>query len=177
MKLMSLRSVVLAVGVMTAVVACRDEKRIAELEAQFNQQDVTKKTAQTPIVTPETQPADQKPEGPLPVIQFAENEYDFGKIKEGDVVEHTFQVTNTGDAPLIIQNASASCGCTVPDWTKTPIEKGGKGFVKATFNSSGKSGVQNKTITLTANTWPKQAVLRFKANIIPKADASNGPVK
>jgi hypothetical protein len=168
----------------TTLFACKDkaaEKRIAELEARLNELEGKKSVplagTASKSITPETQPAEEKPEGPLPVMEFVDDNHDFGTIKEGDVVEYTFKFKNTGDAPLIIQNASASCGCTVPDWTKNPIEAGSTGFVKAKFDSKGKSGIQNKTITVTANTWPKQSVVKFKANITPKADGSDGPVK
>jgi hypothetical protein len=111
----------------------------------------------------------------LPVAQFETLEHDFGTVTEGQVVEYTYNLKNTGEAPLIIQSAQPSCGCTVPDWTKDPIPAGGTGFVKAKFDTHGKSNIQNKSITVTANTWPKQTVLRFKAMITPKSD--NGPVK
>ena len=93
------------------------------------------------------------------------------------MVEHTYSFKNTDEAPLIIQSAQPSCGCTVPDWSKDPIPVGGTGFVKAKFDTNGKPNAQNKTITVTANTWPKQTVLRFKAMVLPKANATEGPVK
>jgi len=162
--------------------ACKDkdaEKKIAALEARLSELE-SKKTAtggptltETPV-TPAT--PEVKPEGPLPSIQFVTMDHDFGTIKEGDKVSYTYKFKNTGDAPLIIQDAKPSCGCTAPDWTKTPIPVGGEGFVKAEFDSNGKPNIQNKTITVTANTWPKQTRLSFKAMVMPKADGSNGPV-
>jgi hypothetical protein len=65
----------------------------------------------------------------------------------------------------------------VPDWTKTPIPVGGTGFVKAEFDTHGKAGIQNKTITVTSNSWPKTTVIKFKAMVTPKLDGANGPVK
>jgi hypothetical protein len=62
-----------------------------------------------------------------PVMEFEEQEFDFGTVEEGEVVEHTFVFTNTGDAPLIVSNAVATCGCTVPTWTKKAISPGDKG--------------------------------------------------
>ena len=97
---------------------------------------------------------------------LAQIDHDFGTINEGDIVEHTYSFKNTGAAPLIIQSAQGSCGCTVPDWSKEPIPVGGTGFVKAKFDTNGKTNAQNKTVTVTANTWPKQTVLRFKAMVI-----------
>ncbi|HEY0656555.1 MAG TPA: DUF1573 domain-containing protein [Chryseosolibacter sp.] len=176
----------LFVAVLAVGASCNDrnaEKKIAELEARLKELEgkkatgaaaVPANTAANPVIQP---PAETKPEGPLPVASFAKLEHDFGTIKEGQVVEYTYTVKNTGEAPLIIQSAQPSCGCTAPDWTKTPIPVGGTGFVKAKFDSNGKPNIQNKSITVTANTWPKQTVLRFKAMVMPKGDGSNGPVK
>jgi len=163
--------------------ACGDrkaEKKIAELESRLAELE-GKKTAgpTTPSPTPATQTAaDEKPEGPLPKLDFSTVDHDFGTINEGDVVEYTYTFKNNGEAPLIIQSAQGSCGCTVPDWSKAPIPVGGSGFVKAKFDSKGFSNVQNKTVTVTANTWPKQTVLRFKA-MVTKSDAApaEGPVR
>lgn len=105
---------------------------------------------------------------PLPVIEFDELTFYFGAINEGDKVSHTYQVKNTGQAPLIIQDVKPSCGCTVPDWTKTPIPMNGTGYVKIEFDSKGKEGIQGKTLAVTANTWPKVTTLKFIAKIIPK---------
>jgi hypothetical protein len=166
--------------------ACKDrnsEKRIAELESRLKELEGKKpddaKSVSNPVPGLEAKPAgEEKPEGPLPALAFAETEFDFGTIKEGDVVEHVYSFTNTGEAPLIIQNAQPSCGCTAPDWTKEPIPVGGKGYVKARFDSNGKVNLQNKTITVSANTWPKQTVLRFKAMVNPKTQQpSEGPVR
>ena len=166
------------------LVACKDkaaEKRIAELESRLAELE-KKGTNTNPTVT--TTPAtpgaittpDEKPEGPLPVAQFATLDHDFGTINEGPKVSYTYKVKNTGQAPLIIQSAVGSCGCTVPTWTKEPIPVGGTGMVTAEFDSNGKPGVQNKTVTVTANTWPKTTTLRFKAMVTPKSELK-GPTK
>ena len=114
------------------------------------------------------------------VMSFKETEYDFGTIKQGEVVNHTFQFTNTGKTPLIIESASASCGCTAPDWTKTPVAPGQTGEVKVEFNSTGKFGQQSPTVTIRANTEPNIVRVSMKGNVegssIPTAGAS-GPVK
>jgi hypothetical protein len=193
MRVILMRPFVFAIALVVLAASCRDrdaEKRIAELESRLSELEgkktvgkAEKETETTiPTLTPATDVVDakkteQKPEGPLPVLQFDRVEHDFGTINEGESVEHTFAVKNTGEAPLIIQKAAPSCGCTVPDWTKKPIPAGGTGFVKAKFDSSGKPGMQNKTITVTANTWPTQTVLRFKAMVTPKPKGEDGPVK
>jgi len=153
------------------------EKKIAELESKL--ESLSAGNGLTPVADAPVK--EEKPEGPLPVFEFASTEHDFGTINEGDVVEHTFKFTNNGEAPLIIQNATGSCGCTVPTWSKEPIPVGGEGIVTAKFNSKGKPNVQNKTVTITANTWPKQTRLKIKALVTPAEKdpnfKSDGPVK
>jgi hypothetical protein len=172
---------VMAAAVALLAMGCKDraaEKRIAELEARLSAveggraQSNPDGTMEQPATAPET-----KPEGPLPVAQFEKLEHDFGTIREGDLVVYTYKLKNTGEAPLIIQGVQPSCGCTAPDWTKEPIPVGGTGFVKAEFDSQGKPGIQNKTISVTANTWPKTFTLRFKAMVTPKPDGAGGPMK
>jgi hypothetical protein len=163
--------------------SCKDrnaEKKIAELESRLAELEGKKPVGPTVTPAPTTQPiTDEKPEGPLPKFEFQTVDHDFGTINEGQVVEYTYAFKNTGEAPLIIQGAQGSCGCTVPDWSKQPIPAGGTGYVKAKFDSQGKPNIQNKTVTVTANTWPKQTVLRFKAMVTPKSTAapSEGPVR
>jgi len=167
------------VMVAVAAVGCRDkaaEKRIAELEARLSQLEGNKSAASSAAATPTTVdpsvPAapETKPEGPLPAFKFERTEYDFGQIKEGEKVIYTYKFTNTGEAPLIVQGVQPSCGCTAPDWSKEPIPVGGTGFVKVEFDSNGKQGVQNKVVTVNANTWPKSLILRFKAQVNPKPE-------
>jgi hypothetical protein len=91
--------------------------------------------------------------------------HDFGKIKQGVPAEHQFTFRNTGKVPFIIANAQPSCGCTAPDWTKTPVPPGGTGFVKATFNA-GAQGPFNKTITVTSNVEGGITLLTIKGEVI-----------
>ena len=178
MKSNMLKTLFIATLVAVVSISCKDrdaEKKIAQLESRLAELEGKKSPTATP--TPATAAApEEKPEGPLPVMEFSNTDHDFGTITEGDVVEYTYAFKNTGAAPLIIQSAQGSCGCTVPDWTKEPIPVGATGFVKAKFDSNGKPNIQNKTVTVTANTWPKQTVLRFKAMVTPKS-AADGPVK
>ena len=106
-----------------------------------------------------------------PVIAFADTIYRFGTIKEGQEVAHAFSFTNTGKSDLLISNASASCGCTVPEWPKEPIPPGGKGSIKATFNSEGKQGKQSKQIVITANTFPELTKIWLEGDVTPKPTA------
>lgn len=165
--------------------ACKDraaEKRIAELEGRLAQLETNKggtgaaATAAATAAAPAPVVADEKPEGPLPIAEFSKIDHDFGTVSEGKKVSYTYKIKNTGQAPLIIQSAQPSCGCTVPTWTQEPIPVGGTGAVTAEFDTNGKPGINNKTITVTANTWPKTTTLRFKAMVTPKAEL-NGPTK
>ncbi|HYD89976.1 MAG TPA: DUF1573 domain-containing protein, partial [Flavobacterium sp.] len=101
----------------------------------------------------------------IPVAKFDNKEHDFGNIKAGDKVEHVYKVTNAGTADLVISEAKPGCGCTVSDYTKTPIKPGETGEIKATFDSKGKSGNVSKTITVTMNTETPTETLKFTANI------------
>lgn len=98
--------------------------------------------------------------------------YDFGTLTEGDTVEHVFEFTNSGEFPLIINNITASCGCTTPEWPHEPVAPGAKSSVRVRFNSRGKSGEQNKTVTIFANTDPSMTDIQFKALVKPKADST-----
>ena len=149
-------------------VACKDkeaEKKIAALEARLAQLEGNTKSTAPALEAPIVSEPELKPDGPLPVLQFEKVEHDFGAIKEGDKVSYTYKFTNNGEAPLIIQSAQPTCGCTVSNYTKEPVPVGGTGFVTAEFDSKGKPGMQNKTVTVTANTFPKQTVLSFKAMV------------
>lgn len=176
MKTRIVHSLFFLAAVMMTFTACKDrnaEKRIAELEARLKELEGAKKTGVTPVVpgvqATDATAAEEKPEGPLPKMEFQTTDHDFGTIKEGDIVEYTYALKNTGEAPLIIQGAQPSCGCTVPDFTKEPIPVGGTGYVRAKFDTNGKTDHVTKSITVTANTYPKQTLLRFKAMITPKA--------
>ncbi|NJW54006.1 DUF1573 domain-containing protein [Salinimicrobium oceani] len=106
-----------------------------------------------------------------PEISFEKTEHDFGTIAQGTNVEHTFTFTNTGKAPLVITNASSSCGCTVPTWTKEPIAPGETGEMLVKFNGSGQNQV-TKTVTITANTESGKEQLKIKAFVEPKETQS-----
>lgn len=85
-------------------------------------------------------------------ITFKETKHNFGKIKESDgPVTHVFTFKNTGNKPLILQQVSASCGCTTPSWTKAPINPGKSGTIKAEFNPAGRNGSFNKNIRISSN--------------------------
>ena len=103
-----------------------------------------------------------------PVMTFDKITHDFGTINEGDRVTTKFSFTNTGVSDLIIVDARGSCGCTVPEYPKnTPIGPGQSQTITVSFDSSNKPGIQQKSVTLSANTASGREMLRIKANVTP----------
>ncbi|HON18044.1 MAG TPA: DUF1573 domain-containing protein [Salinivirgaceae bacterium] len=92
--------------------------------------------------------------------------FDFGVIIQGENVVHTFEIKNVGDADLVISSANASCGCTVPKFSREPIPPGKTGKVEVAFSSAGRVGKQLKTVTLLTNAQPSTVTLTIVANII-----------
>jgi len=102
----------------------------------------------------------------VPVMTFEEKEFNFGTIKQGEVVEHDFKFKNTGEADLIIVKMKGSCGCTVPKWDKTPVKPGEEAVFHVKFNSAGKRNKQNKTVTITCNTATGREIVYVKGDVI-----------
>ncbi|WP_432712449.1 DUF1573 domain-containing protein [Pedobacter sp.] len=130
--------------VMAGVLFTSCQENTAKEPAAVNQAD----SANSVVMTTSTAAPD------APVLTFAKESYDFGKIKQGEKVQYDFKFTNTGKTPLIISNAVATCGCTIPETPKDPVMPGAEGVIKVVFNSAGKVGVQDKVITVTSNGNP-----------------------
>lgn len=96
----------------------------------------------------EAKTQDQPADGPK--IAFTEQEHNYGTIKKGGDGNCEFVFTNEGNEPLILSNVKASCGCTVPTWTKEPIMPGKTGTIKVRYNTNNVGGF-TKTITVTCN--------------------------
>ena len=115
-----------------------------------------------PLANKSAEPVDNTPKT---VMSFASMEHDFGTIMQDSENKHVFQFTNTGKEPLIIESAKGSCGCTVPNYPKEPIPPGGTGTIEVEYKPGKQENLQNKTVTVVANTEPKQTTLRIKANV------------
>jgi hypothetical protein len=102
-------------------------------------------------------------------FKFEKESFDFGKIPLGKPVSVDFKFTNIGDQPLIITNTATTCGCTVSEYTKTPVKKGGSGFVKVTYNPAGSPLPFSKSITITSNAKTTTKVLYIKGETIAAA--------
>ena len=101
--------------------------------------------------------------------KFEVKSHDFGTIKEeGGPVSCTFEFTNTGDKPLLIIDATASCGCTRPEFPTKPIKPGKKGKIKVTYSPIGRPGAFKKTIKVKTNGKERTTTLRIEGTVIPK---------
>jgi hypothetical protein len=103
-------------------------------------------------------------------VQLIDSIFDFGTIKEGDVVSFSYRFKNTGDKPLEVTNVMASCGCTVPEKPEEPIEPGQIGFIKVKFNSDRKPGEAHKTVTVESNANPEFPTLLLKGTVVGKSE-------
>ena len=98
-------------------------------------------------------------------VQIIDSVYDFGKVTDGDKVQFSFRFKNTGKNTLIVSEATASCGCTVPEKPEEPIKPGETGFIKVIFNSQGRVGNVVKAVTVTSNAYPPFPVLELKGEV------------
>ncbi len=141
----------------TVFVACSENK--------------TPKASPDLVNNPVTADTLNKPQNSLAkgaVITFEKTIHDFETITQGEQAEYNFKFTNTGDEELLISDATASCGCTVPEYSKHPIKPGTGGFIKVKFNSDYRLDAFEKSVTVTTNTNPLTTVLFIKGFIKPK---------
>jgi hypothetical protein len=107
-----------------------------------------------------------------PSFKFEVEEYNFGKLEQGKSVSYDFKFKNVGKEPLMISDATATCGCTKPSFAKDPIKPGGSGVISVTFNSTGKSGTQDKAITITSNAKENPKIIHLKGDVTVPAPAT-----
>lgn len=98
-------------------------------------------------------------------VEWFETQHDFGTITQGETVSHTFRFKNNGTEPLKLTRVKPSCGCTTPEWSREEVAPGEEGFIEVKFNSTGKSGVQSKAVTVTGNFDGTNQILRFRGEI------------
>ncbi len=158
--------VLFCLALAVAFTACKNdsadttaEKNVTTLNADKTLPNANNNTAQ--------KVADAIPADTVNVAKmtFTEQVFDYGTVKAGGSVEHTFKFKNTGVAPLIIESAKSTCGCTVPQYPKEPIAPGESGEIAVKFNTKGKSGRQRKPVNITANTWPKLTTVHIDGTV------------
>ncbi|MFN0292135.1 DUF1573 domain-containing protein [Pedobacter helvus] len=107
-------------------------------------------------------------EADAPKVQVEKAIYEFGEIKQGEKVSYEFKFKNVGKTPLIITNATATCGCTVPEYPSAPVKPGEEGVIKVVFDSAGKMGLQDKVVTITSNANPAFEQLHLVGDVKEK---------
>ncbi|HWD89334.1 MAG TPA: DUF1573 domain-containing protein [Mucilaginibacter sp.] len=103
-----------------------------------------------------------------PEFKFTEEKHDFGKIPQGTPVTTVFEFTNVGKEPLILSDVKPTCGCTIADFTKTPVKSGDKGIIKITYNAAALAPF-NKTIVVTSNAKTPTKYLNIVGEVVAAA--------
>lgn len=104
----------------------------------------------------------------IPKIALDESTFVFGDVIEGAIVKHSFTFKNAGNQPLLISDVRTTCGCTVPEWNRSPIAPGASDKINVTFNTEGKQDAQIKKITIIANTFPAETELVLRGVVTLK---------
>lgn len=128
----------------------------------------------TDLVDITTTATGNSPAGKEPAMKFDTDVHDFGKISQGERVSYSFKFKNVGGSNLIISEAHGSCGCTVPKFPKDPVAPGQVEVIDVEFSSEGKSGAQEKTVTLTTNCSPNTKVITIKADVLVPENRGGG---
>ncbi|MCS6833398.1 MAG: DUF1573 domain-containing protein [Flammeovirgaceae bacterium] len=155
---------------MASLVACQKNETASSTATTEEKPKISATSVEN---TTTTTPVSQE----LAAFSFKQTTYDFGTIKQGEKVKYTFEFTNTGKVPLIISDVKPSCGCTTPDWTRSPVPVGGAGKIDVEFDSQGKSGIQVKNVTVYANIAEGSVILQLKGNIEENVSEMEGPLK
>lgn len=152
-----LHTVLLALVALSLVAIAVIEISGISSTALFNKSnpDAAVAAAQTPVEIPKT------------AIEFEETHYSFGKVRNGDKVEHVYRFKNVGDKPLLISKVEAGCGCTAPSFTNAPVAPGETGEITIAFNSTNRGGFQEKSVTVFSNAEEPAIRLLFDADVSP----------
>lgn len=157
-----------------SLAACnRDKTEVGTQGMNAAAEQAADATANPVVDNPNVVKEEAAPNPDAPVMTFAESEFDFGDIAADSKVRHTFNFTNTGRSPLLIEDATASCGCTTPSWTKEPVAPGAKGKIEVQFDSRGKHGIISKQVAVRGNTQPSITTIQIKGNVLESGE--NGP--
>lgn len=101
-------------------------------------------------------------------VQIIDSSYNFGNVTDGEKVEYNYRFKNTGTKPLVVTEAHASCGCTIPQKPEKPIMPGEMGFIKVVFDSKGRVGNAYKTVTVASNAKPEFPMLILTGDVVAK---------
>ena len=156
-----MRKFVFIASLFATLAACTNETK----------KEGTEKISTDVIDVPASASGTSSQPGSAPVFSPVDESHDFGRITQGEKVSYSFVFKNTGGSDLIISNAQGSCGCTVPTYPKGPVKPGEEAKIDVVFDSKDKSGLVQKTVTLTTNCNPSSKTLAITATVIvPEED-------
>ena len=147
-----------------ALISCKKENKEQVLEepkeVDYAFEKVEDSEENTPAVDPTT----------APVLVLDQESYDFGDVKAEQTTEKVITFRNEGKGPLIIKDAKASCGCTVPEYSKEPVAVGEEGKLTVKYSAPAYNGHVSKTVTLTTNTVEGEKKFKITANVVGGKD-------
>ena len=164
-----MKKILLVLAAAITIASCKEADKTSEATTTTSTAPPTEAANPAPSATAAPQQPTVDPATLTKVEWLDGMDKDFGKIVEGKNLEVSFRFKNVGDKPLVISNVSASCGCTVPETPKKPYAPGETGVIKASFNSTGKSGSQSKQVNVFANLEPAMTTLNFRVEVKPKS--------
>ncbi|MEO8795336.1 MAG: DUF1573 domain-containing protein [Daejeonella sp.] len=148
-----MKKIILSLALIAVMASCNNQKTTGEVNTT-----AATTTENNTVIDPSNAAA----------FKFEKDSYDFGQITEGEKVAYEFTFKNVGKNPLIISDAQASCGCTVPEYPHNPIAPGEEGKISVVFSSAGKTGMQNKIVSVIANTIPSKTELHLIGDVKAK---------
>ena len=166
-----MKKILIVLAAAITIISCKEADKKAEATTTSNATTTNEASSAANPTSSATAPQQNNVDpASLTKVEWLDGmDKDFGKIKEGENLDVSFRFKNVGDKPLVISNVNASCGCTVPETPKKPYQPGETGVIKASFNSSGKSGTQSKQVYMTANTDPTMTTLTFHVEVKAKS--------
>lgn len=101
-------------------------------------------------------------------VRILDTTFNFGKVTDGEKVEYSYRFVNSGSKALVVTNATASCGCTVPQRPEHPVMPGDTGYIKVVFDSKNRVGEAHKTISVYSNARPEFPTLLLNGEVVKK---------
>lgn len=168
-KKVNMNRIVLAIIVVFSATACQQQ---VYKDQEKSVQEITSATklSNATIIRNPISADSQEDTINVAKFEFEALGYNFGEVEEGEIVTHTYRFRNVGKVPMVISDARSTCGCTIPDWPKEPIEPGASGQISVRFNTKGKTNAQRKPIYITANTYPVRSELYLEGFVKSEKD-------
>jgi len=152
---MNIKTKIIILFIITASIGCSNNSKTKEVTTDLIKNPVTA--------------SGNSDNSKMPIIKFSKEIHDFGLLLQGEKVSYTFKFKNIGKGDLIIKEATATCGCTVPKYPRKPIAAGEQGEIEVIFDSQNRTGKQVKSVSVWTNCQPNKTKLQIVSEIvIPK---------